>query len=346
MVKLAGHERRQHRGPARVFDSETACYDAVRAQQIVPGDVVVIRYEGPIGGPGMQEMLQVTAALVGEGLGDSVALLTDGRFSGGTHGLMIGHVAPEAALGGPIAVVEEGDTIVIDVDRSALDLDVPADEVARRFESLDATGCPLPDRGAWPSTRRWSGRPRPGAVTTGDRMTANLRPPMTGTSPMTFRLRRSRPGRRGPGRDRGHRQRDGPGRPDLGRRDALVVGRPTPGRRGSSSRPTAARSATAGVGRIYVLPARVRRVLGARSTSLADARRQGIGTALLTAISERARAAGKTALHMPGLGRRGPEGIDFLLHRGFREYERSKTVRLELAGLRQRRRSTCPTASG
>ena len=124
VVKLAGHERRQHRGPARVFDSETACYDAVRAQRIKPGDVVVIRYEGPVGGPGMQEMLQVTAALVGEGLGDSVALLTDGRFSGGTHGLMIGHVAPEAALGGPIAIVEEGDEIVIDVDRSALDLEV------------------------------------------------------------------------------------------------------------------------------------------------------------------------------------------------------------------------------
>src|SRR6186713_1510330 len=134
VVKLAGHERRQHRGPARVFDSEAACYDAVRAQLIKPGDVVVIRYEGPVGGPGMQEMLLVTGALVGEGLGDSIALLTDGRFSGGTHGLMIGHVAPEAALGGPIAVVREGDPITIDVDRKALDLDVPADEVARRFE--------------------------------------------------------------------------------------------------------------------------------------------------------------------------------------------------------------------
>ena len=122
VVKLAGHERRLHRGPARVFDSETACYDAVRRQQIKPGDVVVIRYEGPVGGPGMQEMLSVTGALVGEGLGDTVALLTDGRFSGGTHGLMIGHVAPEAALGGPIALVAEGDTVVIDVDRKALDL--------------------------------------------------------------------------------------------------------------------------------------------------------------------------------------------------------------------------------
>ena len=108
VVKLAGHERRQHRGPARVFDSETACYAAVRDRQIVPGDVVVIRYEGPVGGPGMQEMLSVTGALVGEGLGDSVALITDGRFSGGTHGLMIGHIAPEAALGGPIALVRRG----------------------------------------------------------------------------------------------------------------------------------------------------------------------------------------------------------------------------------------------
>ncbi|MCU0505229.1 MAG: dihydroxy-acid dehydratase [Chloroflexi bacterium] len=132
VVKLAGHERRHHRGPARVFDSEAACFDAVRARRIEPGDVVVIRYEGPVGGPGMQEMLSVTAALVGEGLGESVALITDGRFSGGTHGLMIGHVAPEAALGGPIGLVREGDTIVIDAERHAVDLDVPADELARR----------------------------------------------------------------------------------------------------------------------------------------------------------------------------------------------------------------------
>ncbi|HUG30287.1 MAG TPA: dihydroxy-acid dehydratase [Candidatus Limnocylindria bacterium] len=124
VVKLAGHERLHHRGPARVFDSETACFEAVRNRRIQPGDVVVIRYEGPVGGPGMQEMLSVTAALVGEGLGGSVALLTDGRFSGGTHGLMIGHVSPEAALGGPIALVEEGDEIVIDVEARRLDLDV------------------------------------------------------------------------------------------------------------------------------------------------------------------------------------------------------------------------------
>ena len=132
VVKLAGHERRFHRGPARVFESEEACFEAVKAQRIAAGDVIVIRYEGPAGGPGMREMLGVTAALVGEGLGESVALLTDGRFSGGTHGLMVGHVAPEAALGGPIALVEEGDPIVVDVDRNALDLDVPAEEVRRR----------------------------------------------------------------------------------------------------------------------------------------------------------------------------------------------------------------------
>ncbi len=132
VIKLAGHERRHFSGPARVFDSEPDCFDALRRQQIHPGDVVVIRYEGPVGGPGMQEMLSVTAAIVGEGLGGSVALLTDGRFSGGTRGLMIGHVAPEAALGGPIALVEEGDTITIDVDRRALDLDVPEAMLAER----------------------------------------------------------------------------------------------------------------------------------------------------------------------------------------------------------------------
>ncbi|MEO5965190.1 MAG: dihydroxy-acid dehydratase [Candidatus Limnocylindrales bacterium] len=132
IVKLAGHERRFHRGPARVFDSETACFRAVRDRQIHAGDVVVIRYEGPIGGPGMQEMLSVTGALVGEGLGEHVALLTDGRFSGGTHGLMLGHVSPEAAVGGPIALVEEGDSIVIDVDARELNLEVDAATLAER----------------------------------------------------------------------------------------------------------------------------------------------------------------------------------------------------------------------
>ncbi len=138
VVKLAGHERRLHHGPARVFDSEAACYDAVRAQRIGPGDVVIIRYEGPVGGPGMQEMLSVTAALVGEGLGDEVALITDGRFSGGTHGLMIGHVAPEAALGGPIALVAEGDQVTIDVDARRVDLDVDPDELASRLAAWRA----------------------------------------------------------------------------------------------------------------------------------------------------------------------------------------------------------------
>ncbi len=176
VVKLAGHERRLHRGPARVFDSEAACYEAVKDRRIVAGDVVVIRYEGPVGGPGMQEMLSVTAALVGEGLGDSVALITDGRFSGGTHGLMIGHIAPEAALGGPIAVVEEGDEIVIDVDRKALDLAVPADDLARRL----AAWRPRPPNYAGGVLAKYAalvGSASAGAVTTGPRMTTNLTGP-------------------------------------------------------------------------------------------------------------------------------------------------------------------------
>ena len=116
VVKLAGHDRLVHRGPARVFDSEEACFAAVKARAILPGDVVVIRYEGPAGGPGMREMLHVTAAIVGEGLAESVALVTDGRFSGATYGFMVGHVAPEAFHGGPIAALQDGDVVVIDVD--------------------------------------------------------------------------------------------------------------------------------------------------------------------------------------------------------------------------------------
>jgi dihydroxy-acid dehydratase len=173
VVKLAGHERRLHRGPARVFDSENECYESVRAQEIKPGDVVVIRYEGPVGGPGMQEMLSVTAALVGEGLGDSVALITDGRFSGGTHGLMIGHIAPEAALGGPIGLVEEGDEIVIDVDRKALDLNVPEGVLAAR---ASAWAPPLPryTGGVMAKYAALVGTASEGAVTTGRRMSASL----------------------------------------------------------------------------------------------------------------------------------------------------------------------------
>jgi len=133
VVKLAGHERLFHRGPARVFDSEEDCFAAVKERSIEAGDVVVIRYEGPAGGPGMREMLHVTAALVGEGLGDEVALVTDGRFSGATHGLMVGHVAPEAAHGGPIAAVRDGDVIELDVAARELRLLLSDDEVAARL---------------------------------------------------------------------------------------------------------------------------------------------------------------------------------------------------------------------
>jgi dihydroxy-acid dehydratase len=138
VVKLAGHERLFHRGPARVFESEEECFAAVKAQGILPGDVVVIRYEGPAGGPGMREMLHVTAALVGEGLGDEVALVTDGRFSGATHGLMVGHIAPEAFRGGPIALVRDGDPVEIDVEARELRLDVPDEELAARRASWQA----------------------------------------------------------------------------------------------------------------------------------------------------------------------------------------------------------------
>ncbi|MGH3015559.1 MAG: dihydroxy-acid dehydratase, partial [Gaiellaceae bacterium] len=133
VVKLAGHERLLHRGPARVFESEEACFEAVRTRRIRAGDVVVIRYEGPAGGPGMREMLHVTAAIVGEGLGDAVALVTDGRFSGATHGLMVGHVSPEAARGGPLAALRDGDTVTIDVEARELRTDLSPDELAARL---------------------------------------------------------------------------------------------------------------------------------------------------------------------------------------------------------------------
>ena len=134
VVKLAGHERMLHRGPARVFDTEEASFDAVKRRAIKDGDVVVIRYEGPRGGPGMREMLGVTAALVGEGLGETVALLTDGRFSGATHGLMAGHVAPEAAVGGPIAALRDGDTVVFDVEKRELNVELSAAEIEERMK--------------------------------------------------------------------------------------------------------------------------------------------------------------------------------------------------------------------
>ncbi|MGD0183037.1 MAG: dihydroxy-acid dehydratase, partial [Terriglobales bacterium] len=135
VVKVAGHEHLQHRGPARVFDSEEAAFAAVQQGRIRAGDVLVIRYEGPRGGPGMREMLGVTAALVGAGLGDSVALLTDGRFSGATRGLMAGHVAPEAASGGPIAAVHDGDVIVFDVGRRELRIELAEEAIRKRLAS-------------------------------------------------------------------------------------------------------------------------------------------------------------------------------------------------------------------
>ncbi|HEY7266201.1 MAG TPA: dihydroxy-acid dehydratase [Solirubrobacterales bacterium] len=138
VVKVAGEERRRHTGPARVFGSEEECFAVVEQQGIRPGDVVVIRNEGPSGGPGMREMLQVTAALVGEGIGDQVALLTDGRFSGATHGLMAGHVAPEANRGGPIAAVQDGDEITIDIDARRLDVDLTDEEIAERVKAYEA----------------------------------------------------------------------------------------------------------------------------------------------------------------------------------------------------------------
>ncbi|MGA9372317.1 MAG: dihydroxy-acid dehydratase [Solirubrobacterales bacterium] len=137
VVKVAGEERRKHTGPARVFGSEEECFAVVEQQGIKPGDVVVIRNEGPSGGPGMREMLQVTAALVGEGIGDQVALLTDGRFSGATHGLMAGHVAPEAIRGGPIAAVRDGDRITLDIDARRLDVDLSDEEIAKRVEAYE-----------------------------------------------------------------------------------------------------------------------------------------------------------------------------------------------------------------
>ena len=138
VVKVAGHTMKEHRGPARVFDAEEQAFAAVEQGKIRAGDVVVIRYEGPKGGPGMREMLGVTAAIVGAGLGDSVALLTDGRFSGATHGLMAGHVAPEAAQGGPIAAVRDGDVVRFDIEKRKLQMEVSDEEIQARL----AEWCP------------------------------------------------------------------------------------------------------------------------------------------------------------------------------------------------------------
>ncbi len=165
VVKLAGHGRREHSGPARVFESEEDAFAAVKASAIEAGDVVVIRNEGPAGGPGMREMLAVTAALQGEGLGDSVALLTDGRFSGATHGFMAGHVAPEAPRGGPIAAVRDGDTIIFDVENRELNVELSAEEIAERVEAYEPPA-PKYETGVLGKYARHVGSAAQGALTT------------------------------------------------------------------------------------------------------------------------------------------------------------------------------------
>jgi dihydroxy-acid dehydratase len=166
VIKLAGHAKRRHSGPARVFNREEDAMTAVQGGKIQPNDVVVIRYEGPRGGPGMREMLGVTSAIVGAGLSESVALITDGRFSGATHGFMIAHVAPEAANGGPIAALREGDTVVIDVDSGILDIEISADELAGRMKSWRA---PEPNykTGVFAKYIKLVGSASEGAVTSG-----------------------------------------------------------------------------------------------------------------------------------------------------------------------------------
>jgi dihydroxy-acid dehydratase len=165
VVKLSGLERMRQSGPARVFESEEDAFAAVKAKGIVAGDIVVIRNEGPAGGPGMREMLGVTAAIVGEGLGESVALLTDGRFSGATHGLMAGHVAPEAPRGGPIAAVREGDTIVFDVENRRLDVQLDDDEIAQRVAAYESPP-PRFEHGVLGKYARHVGSAAEGAITT------------------------------------------------------------------------------------------------------------------------------------------------------------------------------------
>jgi dihydroxy-acid dehydratase len=164
VVKVAGHERLEHSGPARVFECEEDAMAAVTAKAIKAGDVVVIRNEGPSGGPGMREMLAVTAALVGEGLGDAVALLTDGRFSGATHGLMAGHVSPEAPRGGPIAAVRDGDTVVFDIERRRLDVELSDDEIAKRLREWTPPP-PAYERGVMAKYARSVSSASKGAVT-------------------------------------------------------------------------------------------------------------------------------------------------------------------------------------
>jgi dihydroxy-acid dehydratase len=164
VAKVAGLKKRKLTGPARVFDGEEACFDAIQRRAIKPGDVVVIRGEGPVGGPGMREMLSVTAALVGQGLGDSVGLITDGRFSGGTHGLVVGHVAPEAWVGGPIAFLKDGDAITIDADAKTVSAALDDAELARRRKGWSRPE-PRVSRGVLAKYARTVGSASEGAVT-------------------------------------------------------------------------------------------------------------------------------------------------------------------------------------
>jgi dihydroxy-acid dehydratase len=164
VLKLSGTERALHRGPARVFDSEEQAFEAVQQQAIAPGDVVVIRYEGPAGGPGMREMLAVTAAIVGAGLGDSVALLTDGRFSGATRGFTVGHLSPEASRGGPIAALRTGDIVVIDVENRRLDMELTDADIRQRLDSWTAPP-PRYERGVMAKYARTVSSAAIGAVT-------------------------------------------------------------------------------------------------------------------------------------------------------------------------------------
>jgi dihydroxy-acid dehydratase len=165
VAKVAGLNTRRITGPARVFDGEEACFAAIQRRAIKAGDVVVIRGEGPVGGPGMREMLAVTAALVGQGLGESIGLITDGRFSGGTHGLVVGHVAPEAWVGGPIALVKEGDSVTIDGDAKLLSLNVDDAELARRRQAW-VKPAPREKRGVLAKYARTVRSASEGAVTT------------------------------------------------------------------------------------------------------------------------------------------------------------------------------------
>jgi dihydroxy-acid dehydratase len=170
VAKITGQEGERFSGTARVFDSEEACLTAILAGRVRAGDVVVIRFEGPKGGPGMREMLSPTSAIVGRGLGHQVALITDGRFSGGSHGFVVGHIAPEAAVGGPLALVRNGDRITIDAVRRAVTLEVAPRELARRARAWRAPRR-APTRGVLAKYERDVGSASQGAVTDADRTT-------------------------------------------------------------------------------------------------------------------------------------------------------------------------------